>query len=197
MKQLIISIGRESGSGGHEIAEKLAQRFDLPLYDNNLLTEIANDRHLDEETLRKYEEAPRSRFFSRSMRGVSNSVEASVTALQTARLRTKSTRGDSFVIVGRCAESVLADNPGLISIFISGDPDNRIHRLMERHSFSAREAADYMTKQDRRRRAYHDENCSGRWGDSANYHLTINSSQLGIDGTVDFLELYIRRRLEA
>ena len=197
MKQLIISIGRESGSGGHEIAEKLAQRFDLPLYDNNLLTEIANDRHLDEETLRKYEEAPRSRFFSRSMRGVSNSVEASVTALQTARLRTKSTRGDSFVIVGRCADSVLADNPGLISIFISGDPDNRIHRLMERHSFSAREAADYMTKQDRRRRAYHDENCSGRWGDSANYHLTINSSQLGIDGTVDFLELYIRRRLEA
>ena len=197
MKQLIISIGRESGSGGHEIAEKLAQRFDLPLYDNNLLTEIANDRHLDEETLRKYEEAPRSRFFSRSMRGVSNSVEASVTALQTARLRTKSTRGDSFVIVGRCAESVLADNPGLVSIFISGDPDTRIHRLMERHNFSAREAADYMTKQDRRRRAYHDENCSGRWGDSANYHLTINSSQLGIDGTVDFLELYIRRRLEA
>ncbi|MBQ2926265.1 MAG: cytidylate kinase-like family protein, partial [Ruminiclostridium sp.] len=104
MKQLIISIGRESGSGGHEIAEKLAQRFDLPLYDNNLLTEIAKDRHLDEETLRKYEEAPRSRFFSRSMRGASNSVEASVTALQTARLRTKSNRGDSFVIVGRCAE---------------------------------------------------------------------------------------------
>ena len=194
MKQLIISIGRESGSGGHEIAEKLAQRFDIPFYDNNLLTEIAKDRNLDEETLRKYEEAPKSRFFSRSLRGVSNSVEASVTALQTARLRTKSNRGDSFVIVGRCAESILADNPNLISIFISGDPDTRIHRLMERHGFSAREAADYMTKQDRRRRAYHDENCSGRWGDSANYHLTINSSLLGIDGTVDFLELYIRRR---
>ena len=197
MKQLIISIGRESGSGGHEIAEKLAQRFDLPLYDNNLLTEIAKDRNLDEETLRKYEEAPRNRFFSRSMRGVSNSPEATVAALQTARLRTKSSKGESFVIVGRCAESVLADNPNLVSIFVSGDPDTRIHRLMERHNFTAREAADYMTKQDRRRRAYHDEHCSGRWGDAASYHLTINSSLLGIDGTVDFLELYIRRRIEA
>ena len=197
MKQLILSIGRESGSGGHEIAEKLAQRFELPLYDNNLLTEIAKDRNLDEETLRKYEEAPRNRFFSRSMRGVSNSPEATVAALQTARLRTKSSKGESFVIVGRCAESVLADNPNLVSIFVSGDPDTRIHRLMERHDFTAREAADYMTKQDRRRRAYHDENCSGRWGDASSYHLTINSSLLGIDGTVDFLELYIRRRIEA
>lgn len=194
MKQLIISIGRESGSGGHEIAEKLAQRFDLPLYDNNLLSEIAKDRNLNEEELRRYEEAPRNRFFSRSIRGVSNSVEATVTALQTARLRTKSSKGESFVIVGRCAESVLADNPGLISIFISGDPDTRIHRLMARHDLSAREAADYMNKQDRRRRAYHDENCSGRWGDSANYHLTINSSLLGIDGTVSLLEHYIRER---
>ena len=195
MKQLIISIGRESGSGGHEIAEKLAQRFELPLYDNNLLTEIAKDRNLDEETLRKYEEAPRNRFFSRSMRGVSNSPEATVAALQTARLRTKSSKGESFVIVGRCAESVLADNPALVSIFVSGEPDTRIQRLMERHGFSAREAADYMTKQDRRRRAYHDENCSGRWGDASNYHLTINSSLLGIEGTVNFLEHYIRQRV--
>ena len=63
MKQLIISLGRQVGSGGHKIAEALAERFSLPLYDKNLIAELAAQRELDPETLRKYEEAPRHPYF--------------------------------------------------------------------------------------------------------------------------------------
>lgn len=69
MKQLIISLGRQVGSGGHKIAEALAERFSLPLYDKNLIAELAAQRELDPETLRKYEEAPRHPYLSRSIRG--------------------------------------------------------------------------------------------------------------------------------
>lgn len=201
MKQLIISVGRESGSGGHEIAEKLAQRFSLPLYDKNLLSEIAKDKNLNEETLRKYEEAPRNRILGRSVRGrnnamLNNSMQAGVFAIQTTWLQEKAEAGESFIVVGRCAEAALAHYPGLVSLFICGEPDARINRLMKRHNFTFREASDYMVKQDKRRRAYHDENCSGNWGDAANYHLSISSTPLGIDRTVDFLEGYIQERIK-
>ena len=196
MKPLIISLGRESGSGGHEIAEKLAARFSLPVYDENLLSEIAKEKKLDEKTLRKFEEAPRSRLFGRSVKGLNNSIEASVFTIETAWLREKADSGASFVIVGRCAESVLADHPGMISLFVCGEPESRVVRLMERHGISHKEALDYMHKRDKRRRAYHDENCTGHWGDAANYHLCVNSTPLGIDGTVDLLEHYIRARIQ-
>lgn len=195
MKQLIISLGRESGSGGHEIAEKLAQRFSLPVYDKNLLQEIAKERPLDTETLRKYEEAPRNRLLGHSVRGLNNSMQASVLAIEASWLRNQADSGASFVIVGRCAESVLADCPGLVSLFISGDPETRIARLQTRHDFNQKQATDYMLRQDKRRRAYHDENCTGNWGDAANYHLTVSSTPLGIEGTTDLLEHYIRMRM--
>ena len=102
MKQLIISLGRQVGSGGHKIAETLAERFSLPLYDKNLIAELAAQRELDPETLRKYEEAPRHPYLSRSIRGLSNSAEAGLAGMQFLFLREKAAKGDSFVVLGRC-----------------------------------------------------------------------------------------------
>ena len=82
MKQLIIALGRQVGSGGHRIGGILAQRFDLPLYDRNLLAEIAAQRQLDPEALRQYEESPKSRFLSRTIRGLNNSAQAGLAELQ-------------------------------------------------------------------------------------------------------------------
>ena len=73
-KQLIIAVSREFGSGGHEIADILAKKFKIPIYDNNLLTEIANSKNLDVDTLEKYDEKPKNIFLSRSVRGYSNSL---------------------------------------------------------------------------------------------------------------------------
>ena len=72
-KQLIIAVSREFGSGGHCIAEELARRFALPLYDRNILEEIADEKNVDSRNLEKYDELPKNHLFSRTVRGFSNS----------------------------------------------------------------------------------------------------------------------------
>ena len=99
--------------------------------------------------------------------------------------------GDFFLSVGLLFLRISEGD----SLFVCGDPEARIVRLMARHGFSQKEAADYMHKRDKRRRSYHNENCTGNWGDAVNYHLCVSSTPLGIDGTVDLLEHYIRMRI--
>ena len=109
MNQLIISVGREFGSGGHEIAQKLSEIYNLPLYDRNLLKEVADTKNIDVNSLEEYDEVKKKRFFSRTVRGMSSSPEQAVAKLQFDYLRKKADNGNSFVVVGRCAETVLKD----------------------------------------------------------------------------------------
>lgn len=102
-KQLIISVGREFGSGGHVIAEELARRFGLVLYDNNLLEQIAEEKEIPHDGLKKYDEKPKSRLFSRTVRGYSNSVQENLANMQFDYLKKKAADGESFVVVGRCS----------------------------------------------------------------------------------------------
>ena len=102
-KQLIISIGREFGSGGHEIAEILAKHYGLNLYDKNLLQEIANEKSVEVKNLEKYDEVPRNLFMTRTVKGYSNSAEENLANMQFDYLRKKAESGESFVVVGRCS----------------------------------------------------------------------------------------------
>ncbi|MFQ9859098.1 MAG: cytidylate kinase-like family protein [Evtepia gabavorous] len=159
MKQLIISLGRQVGSGGHKIAEALAERFSLPLYDKNLIAELAAQRELDPETLRKYEEAPRHPYLSRSIRGLSNSAEAGLAGMQFLFLREKAAKGDSFVVLGRCSGYILREFPGLISLFVRGDLADRVASIQQAHHLTQDEALEFIRKGDKRRAAYHNEHC--------------------------------------
>ena len=100
-KQLIISLGREFGSGGREIALDLAERFELPLYDSNILEHIAQEKDIDNAELKKYDEKPKSRFFSRTVRGYTNSMHENIANMQFDFLRKKAEAGESFVIAVR------------------------------------------------------------------------------------------------
>ena len=128
MSQLIIAIGRESGSGGLEIARTLADRFGLPLYDKSILQSAAEDRGVDPKSLEQYDERPRSPLFYRSIKGFSSAPEDGVAQMQFDLLRRHAAAGESFVVLGRCAEEVLADYECLVSIFIEADLDFRIRR---------------------------------------------------------------------
>ena len=119
MSQLIIAIGRESGSGGLEIARTLADRFGLPLYDKSILQSAAEDRGVDPKSLEQYDERPRSPLFYRSIKGFSSAPEDGVAQMQFDLLRRHAAAGESFVVLGRCAEEVLADCEGLVSIMTS------------------------------------------------------------------------------
>lgn len=193
--QVIISIGREFGSGGHEIAEKLSKRFGLSMYDVNLLREIAVEKNLDHTQLEKYDEVPKKRFISRNVRGYSNSPEENIANIQFEYLQRKAKEGKSFVVVGRCSEAILKEYAGLITIFVLADRDKKIERVSEIRKISASEAEAVMHRHDKKRKEYHNYYCTGKWGDSRNYDISINSSKLGIDKTTDYLESYIRERM--
>ena len=196
-KQLIISIGREFGSGGHVIAEELSKRFDLPLFDINLLKEIAGEKNVEASRLEMYDEVPKSTLLSRTVRGYSNSPEVNVANMQFEYLLKLADEGRSFVVVGRCSESVLKDHDGLVSVFILADMETKIERIRKLGGFSRSQAITSILTHDKARKAYHNYYSVGKWGDSRNYDLCINSSRLGIEGTTDTLEAYIRERIKA
>ncbi len=195
MEQFIISVGREFGSGGRSIAEELGKRFGIPVYNRHLITEIAEKTGLAPEEIEKYNENPRTKILSRTVRGYSNSIEDNIAEMQFSFIREKAQSGESFVVLGRCSETKLKDFPALISLFVLADMDAKIKRIMELYSLSEDKAKALIDKKDRKRKRYHNYHCSGHWGDSRLYDLSINSSRLGIEGTVDCLEQYIRARI--
>ena len=196
-QQVIIAIGREFGSGGHVIAEELSKRFHLPLYDQNLLEQVAEEKGVDHATLEKYDEKPILKFFTKTVKGYSSSLAEHVANMQYKFLQDKADAGDSFVIVGRCAERKLAENKHLISIFVLGDIPCKIKRVKEVYGLATDEEADRMRmRKDLERKMYHNNHSRGKWGDSRNYHLSVNSSKLGIEKTIDFLEVYIKERIK-
>ncbi len=190
-KQLIISVGREFGSGGHIVAANLAKHFGLTLLDSNILADIAKEKHTSEEYLRKYDESARNLFFSRTVNGFSNSPEEIVAQMQFDYIKSKADAGESFVVIGRCADYILRDNPALIKIFILGDEDAKIKRTMERENLSEDKAKSRMEQCDKRRKYFHNTHTENKWGDSRSYDITVNSSKLGIDGTTELLVKYI------
>ena len=176
-EQLIISVSREYGSGGHEIAQKLAEYYKLPMYDHNLLDEVAASMNVSSKELAEFDETRRNKFLYRSVMGMNSSPADNVARMQFDYIKKKAEAGESFVIVGRCSEIVLKDNPHLIS------------------ELDARHAEERMIEKDRRRKSYHNSHCKVKWGDSRNYDLSINSSKLGVEETVESLKNYIDARL--
>lgn len=194
-KQVFITVGREFGSAGHIIGEKLSERLGIHFYDRKIMDELGKQIHLDDEEIKKYDEKPKKVFFSRTVNGYSNSIEDILFDMQCQFIRDKADSGESFVLVGRCGEMVLGDRENHISIFILGDKEEKINRVMEVYSLPRDSAYEKMRRHDKSRKAYHNSRCEGKWGDSRTYDLCVNSSKLGIDRTVDMLETYVKRRL--
>lgn len=196
-KQTIISISREFGSGGHEIAEKIAQHLGLKFYDRSMLDEIANKLNVKVEVLEKYDEAPRNFLMTRRVGTHTNSMAEILAEYQFDFIRDKAASGESFVIVGRCSETVLKNYDCLISIFINGDREHKLARVKEKYQLSESEASAKMARHDKKRQLYHNRHSDYKWGDSRYYDLCINSSPLGVDQTAHILECYIQERIAA
>ena len=194
-KQIIVSISREFGSGGHEIAERIADHLGLKFYDRSMLDEIAEHMNVKVEFLEKYDERPRNFVLSRRVGKYTNSMEEILAEIQFDFIREKAVKGESFVIVGRCAETVLKDFEGLISIFISGDKEHKLERVMKKYDLSKADALSKMARHDRTRKQYHNRHSDSKWGDSRYYDICINSSPLHVSGTVRVLENYIEERM--
>ncbi len=195
MGQVIISIGREFGSAGHEIAQKLSEHYNMQLYDRNLLKEIAAQKNVGSDALEEFDEKMKIKLFHRTVKGMSSSPQENVANLQFEFLRDRANSGESFIVVGRCSETILKDYPALITIFITGDMEHKISRIKELYNMSGKEAEKFIEEQNLKRKMYHNSHCKSKWGDSRNYDLTLNSSKLGVDGSIKLLIDYIDARL--
>ena len=182
-EQIIIAIGREFGSGGHEIAEKLSELYGIKLYDKNILQNIAEAKNVDVASYEKYDEVPKKMIFSRTVKGLSNSMEENIAQLQFRYLEDKANAGESFVVVGRCAETMLKYHPALVE------------RIMRIYELTREEAESFIFRSDRKRKDYHNYYCKIKWGDSRNYDVCVNSSRLGEEETVLMLKEYIDKRI--
>ena len=193
-KHLIITDGREFGSGGHIIAVKLAEHFGIQLLDSNILAEVAKKSNASEEYLKKYDESARNLFFSRTVNGFSNSPEEIIAQMQFDYIKQKSDAGESFVVIGRCADYILRENPALVRVFVLGDTEAKIKRTAEREGISEDKAKIRMEQADKRRKYFHNTHSENKWGDSRSYDITVNSSKLGLDSTAELLIKYIELR---
>lgn len=196
MGQFIISVGREYGSGGHEIASILSEKFGIPMYDRNMLDQMAEKNGIDSEELHKHEEM-KHQGLHRTVRGHSSSIQDTIAQLQFDFIRNKAASGESFVVVGRCAENVLRDNPALISIFVRGDEEAKTERICRLYKLNKLEAKAKMFRHDKKRKAYHNYYSKMKWGDSRGYDFCVNSSLMGVEATAEALYTMISEFLKS
>ncbi len=195
-KQIMISISREFGTGGHHIAAMIAKDLGIALYDRAMLDQVAEEHGLDAHVLEKYDERPKLPIISRRVNGHSNSMEDALVHLQSEFIQKRADDGESFVVVGRCAETALQDREGLIKIFVLGDKEDKLKNVMKKFGVSEKEALRKMKRHDIRRKAYHNRHSEVKWGDSRGYDLCINDSRLGVEKTVELIKHYIEERVK-
>ena len=200
MNPVIITIGRQFGSGGHELGEKLAKRLGIPFYDRALLSAAAEHTGLTRDMIESLDEQPTNSFlYSLSVGSFGFNGDMPLPLNNQVFLAmTKAIRGiadqGSCVIVGRCAEYVLKDNDALVRVFVHADKESRINRIMEKLSLTEKDETVLMNKTDKKRASYHDFYCDDKWGVTSSYDLSVNSALLGIDGAVDMIAHYVENR---
>ena len=194
-KRFIIAIGREFGSGGKHIGRALAKELGVNLYDRNIVEKVAEELEVDPEHLQAYAKKKKRHFFHKSVNGHTTSFEDHVAEMQFNYIRRLGESDESFVIVGRCAEEILKDYAGVISIFVKGDREYRIGRVMKQFGLDRKAAVEKMDRHDRTRKYYHDRYCKGKWGEVDTYDLCIDSTHFGTEGTAEFIKEYVKRRL--
>lgn len=188
---LIITISREFGSGGHEIGQKLADRLGVPLYDRAIIDKAAEKTGLSAEYIAEHEQRyTSSLMFNLAMGNYSRTGELplhdQIDIVQSDIIRGYAKEG-SCVIVGRCADYVLEDDFETLNVFIYASDEAKLERISERISGEVRTAAK-LIKETNRMRSKHYNYFTGKiWGDRANYDLMLNSSKLGLDGCVDMI----------
>lgn len=206
MGNLVITIGRECGSAGRLIGQKLAADLGVKCYDKELLTLAAKNSGLCEELFKTHDEKPTSSFlYSLVMDTYSLGYNTSAYMdmpinhkIFLAQFDTikKLAEEESCVIVGRCADYALADYPNTVSVFICGDEEDKIRHLMERHNVDEAKAKDIMIKTDKRRASYYNYYSSKRWGSCKSYDMCVSSSAVGYDGAVDIIKEFAKKKQE-
>lgn len=195
----VITISRQYGSGGRFIAKKLAEKLGIPYYDNELITMAAKESGYAENIFEKAEQMSSHSFlYSVSMFGSAAGVYGlplsdKVFLVQSDIIKKCAEQGPC-VIVGRCADYVLREYPNVINFYLYSDLESKIDRFKKYYNEDGKndkEIKDEIIRRDKKRGAYYNYYTTQRWGEIENYHLSIHTDSVGIDGCVDILEKFV------
>jgi len=197
----IVAINRQYGSGGREIGTKVAQELGIAYYDKELIARAVKESGIAEEFFEENSEQirnPMAFLFSFPAGGGGEDslpVSDRVFLAQSRIVRDAADEG-SCVIIGHCADYVLEDRDDVVTVFIHGDWQTRVQRVAARNSLTEAEAVARIKRIDKERETHYQHYTDRKWGRVTDYDLTLDSSRLGVDGSVALILDYLRR-LEA
>ena len=202
-KKLIITIARQYGSGGREIGERVAEILDIPMYDKELIKDAAAKGSLNEEVLRTTDEsAANSLLYTLAMGsnvlgatmqfGYKMPLNDKLFILQSEVIREYAAAG-SCVIIGRCGNYILKDDPDVIKLYIYSDLETSLDRVTELYGMKPSEAKRTIEKIDKSRAAYYEYYTGEDWHDLSNYDLCVNTSGISFENAADIILAYIEK----
>ena len=201
----VITIGRQYGSDGRAIGEKLAKDYNIPFYDKDILARASKESGICEDLFKDNDEKKTGSFlFSLAMDStflgygvgfgagdVEMPLSQKIFLAQFETIKNIAKEGPC-VIVGRCADYVLEEEPNVIRVFVHADFEKRCRRVMERDDLPEKNALDAVMKNDKQRMSYYNYYTNNKWGDANNYNLTLDSGLTGVDGAVEVIKSFIK-----
>ncbi len=195
----IITIGRQFGSNGHLVGQKLADHYGIKCYDKELISQVASNSGFCQEMIEQHDERPTNSFLYNLVMDtysfgynassfVDMPISQKVFLVQFDTIKKVAEEGPC-VFIGRCADSALSERDDVINLFIHADERYRIKEIMHRYPdiTSEQKARDFMNKKDKQRQSYYNYYSSHKWGRSDTYDASINTGLLGVDGTVKLI----------
>lgn len=196
MKKVVITIGREFGSGGREIGIKLSKKLNIPFYDKELILHTAEKTNLEKSIVERYDEQHSFPAFSSSnIFDIYQMPMSDRIYIAQADVIRDIANKESCIIVGRCADFILDENPDVFKVFITAPMKDKIERkrsILEGKTDS--EIESHISKIDKKRAKYYTYYTDRTWGKASTYNLCIDSSILGIDGTVELIANAVEMR---
>lgn len=204
---LVITIGRQFGSGGHDVGERIAAKFDIPFYDKELVELASQKSNISKEALKEVDERATNSFLyslssgNYSMRGINAPIYYEMPIndklfIAQSEVIKELAKKSSCVMVGRCADYVLEnEDVDLLNVFIYGSVNYRAERVRAAFDITPSKARDKVIKTDKQRRTYYDYYTSKNWGVMSNYDLCINAEKFGIDGAAALVVEYAKSKL--
>ena len=191
---MIITIGRQHGSGGHEIAQALSETLGFKVYDKEIVDHAAENSNFSREILSSYDEKRVSPYIVPAPHylGINESfrLNMQVASAQFDAIRKLADEGDG-ISVGRCADYVLRHREDLVRVFIMADEDFRIRTMMKRRDLTEDQAKKLIKEVDKDRASYYKYYTDQIWGERENFDLCINSGRVGVDGAVQVIKAYV------
>ena len=203
-KKIIITIARQYGSGGADTGKKLAEDLGISFYDKNILRMNSDESGIKESYFHLADEKAGNRLLYKIIntltpeKGAPSFGSDLISADNLFRFQSEVIRKlaaeESCVIIGRCADYALADDPNHLSIFIHAPMDVRIQRVAKRQNLTPEKARQLILKTDKRRASYYEYYSSQKWGAVDTYDFCIDSSYLGLGGTVELIQTMVAHK---